>query len=297
MSKMQNYINYIADPRARRSIRSLFSSFMNDDASMTFKPFVFGAGTTPISLTGAFTTGISIAADGTTGIAITSAFSGVTGISLAGTGSSAGINISGNHTTGITIGAQTTGGITITGATATGLSITGVCSTAAIQIGVSGTPAGDFLWYGTTALYKVLFDADGDTNGAVYIGADTKGLMFKLFGDITGCGIFWDPSTDTNGTLSIGASGGSKGNDLIVYGVTNTCSMHWDQSADQLVITGNASQPALKIVGAGSYEMTVHSAFGAAWADAATPAFIADQAYMIINLAGTLYRLPLWAIA
>jgi len=191
----------------------------------------------PISLTSAFTTGISIAADGTTAIAVTSAFTGVTGISLAGTASSAGINISGNNTTAITIGAQTTAGIAITGATATGIKITGACTTAALQMGVSGTTAGDFIWYGTTALYKVLFDADGDTNGAVYIGADTKGLMFKLYGDTTGCGVFWDPSTDTNGTLSIGATGGSKGVDLTAYGATNGCSLAWDQSADKLVVT------------------------------------------------------------
>lgn len=37
MSKIQNYINYIADPRARRSIRSLFSIFLNDDDPTTFK--------------------------------------------------------------------------------------------------------------------------------------------------------------------------------------------------------------------------------------------------------------------
>jgi len=260
MSKIQKYINYIADPRARRSVRSLFSHFMFDDEAMTFRDIVFGngidsnttpitlagafttgismtgAGTTPVSITGAFTTGISIAADGTTAISVTSAFTGVTGISLAGTGSTAGINISGNHTTAITIGAQTTGGVAITGATATGILITGACSTAAMQIGVSGTPAGDFLWYGTTALYKVLFDADGDTNGAVYIGADTKGLMFKLYGDIIGCGVFWDPSSDTNGALSIGASGGSKGVNVTMYGATIGCSLAWDQSADSLEV-------------------------------------------------------------
>jgi len=37
MSKIQTYINYIADPRARRSIRSLFTKFLNDDDPTTFK--------------------------------------------------------------------------------------------------------------------------------------------------------------------------------------------------------------------------------------------------------------------
>lgn len=195
--------------------------------------------------TGICTTAISIDTDGTTGIEIAAGFTGVTAISLAGTGSTAGIGISGDHTTAITIGAQTTAGIAITGATATGISVTGACSTAAIQMGVSGTTAGDFIWYGTTALYKVLFDADGDTNGAVYIGADTKGLMLKLYGDVTGCGVFWDPSTDTNGTLSIGASGGSKGNDCVMYGATNGNYLQWDQSADDLLLVGTATQLAV----------------------------------------------------
>ncbi len=138
--------------------------------------------------------------------------------------------------TGIYIGACTTG-ISIAGATTTGISITGSASTAALQIGVSGTPAGDFLWYGTTALYKVLFDANGDTNGAVYIGADTKGVMFNLYGITTGCGVFWDPDGDTNnGTLSIGATGGSKGVDVTMFGATSGCYAKWDQSADSLEV-------------------------------------------------------------
>ena len=138
---------------------------------------------------------------------------------------------------GATYGAGTSA-ILITGAqSAYGIAITGACTTAALQIGASGVPAGDFIWYGTTALYKVLFDANGDTNGALYIGADTKGLMFNLYGDVTGCGVFWDPSGDTNGALSIGATGGSKGVDVTMYGATNGCSLKWDQSADQLLLT------------------------------------------------------------
>lgn len=201
---------------------------------------ISGACATPINVTGAFTTGITLAADGTTGISITSAFSGTNAISLAGTASTSAINISGNHTIGIVVGAQTTSGIAITGATATGIAITGACSANAIRIGSSGSPAGDFTWYGTTASYAVTFDADGDTNGSVLVGADTKGLMFKLFGDITGCGVFWDPSTDTNGTLAIGASGGSKGNDVVMYGATNGSYAMWDQSANALLLAGDA---------------------------------------------------------
>jgi hypothetical protein len=267
MAKYQSFLSRIGSNRDRAALRGIFSQFLTDDDPPALKDLVLasivlsgaetteitisgasttgilqsGTSTTAYSITGAFTTGIAIAADGTTGISITSAFSGVNAISLAGTGSTAGINISGNHTTAITIGAQTTAGLAITGATATGISVTGACSTAALQLGVSGTPAGDFIWYGTTALYKVLFDADGDTNGAVYFGADTKGLLVSLFGDTTGCGVFWDPSTDTNGTLSIGASGGSKGNDLAAYGATNGNYMHWDQSANSLLLVGTST--------------------------------------------------------
>ena len=109
-----------------------------------------------------------------------------------------------------------------------------------LTIGASGAPAGDFVWYGTTAAYLVRFDADGDTNGSVLIGADTKGLMFNLYGDVTGCGVFWDPSTDTNGTLTIGGSGGSKGVDVLMYGDTNGAYLKWDQSADDLILAGAA---------------------------------------------------------
>jgi hypothetical protein len=76
----------------------------------------------------------------------------------------------------------------------------------------------------------------------VLFGADTKGLMVNFYGDVTGCGVFWDPTTDTNGTLSIGASGGGAGNDLIAYGNTNTNYLHWDQSADDLLLVGTATQ-------------------------------------------------------
>lgn len=55
MSKIQEYINYIADPRARRSIRSLFSQFLNDDDPTTFKDIVFSAGVNAISFSGAYT--------------------------------------------------------------------------------------------------------------------------------------------------------------------------------------------------------------------------------------------------
>jgi len=43
-NKMGNYINYIADPRARRSLRSIFGSFMYGDDDMTFSKITWGKG-------------------------------------------------------------------------------------------------------------------------------------------------------------------------------------------------------------------------------------------------------------
>jgi hypothetical protein len=100
-------------------------------------------------------------------------------------------------------------------------------------------------WYGDTTGYYTKFDPSGDANGAWYFGADTKGLMVNLYGDVTGCGVFWNPSTDTNGTLSVGASGGSKGNDFVAYGATNGNYLHWDQSGDDLLLVGTATQFAI----------------------------------------------------
>lgn len=162
MSKIQTYINYIADPRARRSIRELFRHFMNDDEARTFKDIVFGngttilslagtfttglsisgAGATPISITGAFTTGISIAADGTTAISVTSAFSGVNMISLAGTGSTSGILISGACGIGLSITGSCTDGIKFATGTFTdvidiGGTVTNAINFSAVGIGIA----------------------------------------------------------------------------------------------------------------------------------------------------------------
>jgi len=112
-------------------------------------------------------------------------------------------------------------------------------ATLAVGADAAGTDAN---FYGATTAYKTWWDANGDTNGAWYFGANTKGIQVNFYGDTTGCGVFWDPTTDTNGTLSIGASGGSKGNDLIAYGATNGNYLHWDQSADDLLLVGTATQ-------------------------------------------------------
>lgn len=178
-------------------------------------------------------------------------------------------NYSPNMTTGIYI-TETAGA---SPAMTYGIHIDADCGTA-LQIGASGSPSGDIVWYGTTANYLVRFDEDGDTNGAVYFGADTYGfltqwygdvtgyyvqfdpsgdtngawyfgadtlgIMVNLYGDVTGCGVFWDPSGDTNGQLAFGASGGSKGIDVVFYGDTNGAYVTWDRSVDDMIFSGAA---------------------------------------------------------
>lgn len=97
------------------------------------------------------------------------------------------------------------------------------------------------------------------------------------------------------GTLTVGVN--DTGYDVKLFGATAGCSTLWDESEDQLVITGPADVPAIKIAGAGSKSAAAYAAAGTAWADGGTPALCADQMYMILDVGGTLYRLPLWANA
>ncbi|MDD5510901.1 MAG: hypothetical protein PHI12_08825 [Dehalococcoidales bacterium] len=114
--------------------------------------------------------------------------------------------------------------------------------TGEIQIGNDGTKSMNVRFYGATANYGVLWDMNGDTNGSWNFGANTYGLMVNLYGITTGCGVFWDPDGDSNnGTLSVGASGGSKGVDLYAYGTTNGNYLQWDQSANKLQLVGTST--------------------------------------------------------
>ena len=218
---------------------------LDDDGTIADATNVMTITQNTITLVG----GTKINLDGPTDVTgiltIDTAGSPADGIKINATTPTDGLEIAsacGTHAINIS-GAQTGAGITIANTCGThGINITGACTTSAVTIGASGSPAGDFVWYGTTALHVVTFDANGDTNGSLLIGADTYGLMFNLYGDVTGCGVFWDPTTDTNGTLAIGATGGSKGNDLIAYGDTNGNYLHWDQSADDLLLVGTATQ-------------------------------------------------------
>ena len=89
MGKIQSYINYIADSRARRSIRSLFSVFLNDDDPTTFKACTFSGAVTfeaAVEVAGevTFAGGISIGACTTHQINITDVWGvGITGAAVA----------------------------------------------------------------------------------------------------------------------------------------------------------------------------------------------------------------------
>lgn len=89
------------------------------------------------------------------------------------------------------------------------------------------------------------------SNGGIDVGAAGAGFDVTFYGDTDGSNFLWDQNGDTNGSLTLGTTGGSKGVDFTAYGATNGTSMQWDQSADGLVITSaglNASSGrALKI--------------------------------------------------
>ena len=63
-----------------------------------------------------------------------------------------------------------------------------------LTMGASGTPAGDFILWPTTALYKVWLDVDGDTNGAWFFGADDYGIDVSCYGQASGVSAVWDAS-------------------------------------------------------------------------------------------------------
>lgn len=131
----------------------------------------------------------------------------------------------------------------------------------------------DLKWYG------------GAASGASYLLADASDNLISTVGIALTLG----------GKLTVGAD--AIGHDVQFFGATPGCSMLWDESGNQLVITGSANVPGLKIDGAGSVSDVAFAAAGTVWADGAAPAFVNDQKYLKINVAGTVYRIPLWADA
>jgi len=78
--------------------------------------------------------------------------------------------------------------------------------------------------------------------GTLTVGASGAGHDVTFYGDTADCDFLWDQNGDTNGLLSLGSSGGSKGVDFMAYGDTNGNYLHWDRSADDLLLVGTATQ-------------------------------------------------------
>jgi hypothetical protein len=143
---------------------------------------------------------------------------------------------------------------------------------------------------------------NAQVTGTLTVGVNDTGHDVTFYGATSGKKFFWDESADTcfltctvdiDGTVTVGVN--DTGYDVTFYGATAGASLLWDESADQLIITGNGTTPGLKLAGAGSVSPAAYTGVGSAWADGGTPDFAADQMYIIINVAGTLYRIPLWA--
>lgn len=209
---------------------------------------------------------------------------------------------------------------------ATNFLISAAADDSLIEIGDSAATqkSFDLKWYANEASGASYLYADASANLLYTTGIDLqfKDSDFLVFG--TGAGatgdinITWDATnlvmasvaaasgwligaasfvinTTQHGTYTVGVD--DTGYDVKFFGATAGASLLWDESADQLIITGNATTPGLKLAGAGSFSAAAYAAAGTAWADAGTPAFIADQKYLIIDYGGTLYRLPVWANA
>jgi len=157
----------------------------------------------------------------------------------------------------------------------TNLIITATADDTLIEIGDAAVTqkSFDLKWYANEA------------NGASYLLCDASANAISTVG----------VSLTLGSTLTVGVN--DTGYDVTFYGATSGVKLLWDESVDQLIVTGNATSPALQIAGAGSKSAAAYAAVGAAWADAGTPAFIADQMYARISVGGTVYRLPLWADA
>ena len=178
------------------------------------------------------------------------------------------------------------------------------------------TAGAHLLWDESENTLKLVGAAKLDAQGTVTVGVDDTGYDVKFFGATASKYVMWDESEDdflvagdlkvtgpttltgnaqVTGTLTVGVD--DTGHDVTLYGATAGCKLVWDESEDQLVVTGPAEVPALKLAGAGSISAGGWTTAGTAWTDAQTPAFSASQKFALIDIAGTVYRIPLWANA
>lgn len=73
-------------------------------------------------------------------------------------------------------------------------------------------------------------------SNSVTVGSSGSGYDVTFYGDTASCNFLWDQNGDTNGSLILGAD--TKSVDFYVYGATTTKLLHWDGSADTLLLDG-----------------------------------------------------------
>ena len=114
-------------------------------------------------------------------------------------------------TSGITGSLHTDGGVGIAGALYVGTTSALVGN---VTVGSASGAGADVRFYGDLATADFFWDQDGDINGSLTLGADTKGVDFKAFDVTTGNYLIWDQSADD--LLLVGTS-----TQFAVAGTTN----------------------------------------------------------------------------
>lgn len=129
------------------------------------------------------------------------------------------------------------------------------------QLGAGMTAASGKILYnntirvkvGSTTWYLPLSSAEGTYTSAypvvltntLTVGVDDDGKDVTFYGERTGSDFFWDENGQTNGSLNLGTTTVSEGVDFFAHGDSASNYLHWDCSADDLLLVGTATQLAV----------------------------------------------------